>query len=79
MFMDASIFLFLMFGFLLLWNTPIAVGLAMASLLTMFLNDAPMAVFPLTMYSATAKFASWRYPSSSWPAWSWKRPAFPVG
>ena len=57
MFMDASIFLFLMFGFLLLWNTPIAVGLAMASLLTMFLNDAPMAVFPLTMYSATAKFA----------------------
>lgn len=57
MFMDASIFLFLMFGFLLLWNTPIAISLGMASLLTIFLNEAPMAVFPLTMYSSTAKFA----------------------
>lgn len=57
MFMDASVFLFLLFGFLLLWNTPIAVGLGMASLVTIYLNDAPLAVFPTTMYAATAKFA----------------------
>lgn len=57
MFMDASIFVFVLFGFLLLWNTPIAVGLAMASLITIYLSGAPLEVFPLTMYAATAKFA----------------------
>jgi len=57
MFMEPSIFLFLLFGFLLLWNTPIAVGLGMASLVTIYLIDAPLAVFPTTMYASTAKFA----------------------
>lgn len=57
MFMDPSIFLFILFGFLLLWNTPIAVGLGMASLITIYLSGGPLAVFPLTMYAATAKFA----------------------
>ncbi len=57
MFMEPSIFIFVLFGFLLLWNTPIAVGLGMASLITIYLIDAPIAVFPTTMYAATAKFA----------------------
>lgn len=57
MFMDPTIFLFILFGFLLLWNTPIAVGLGMASLITIYLSGGPLGVFPLTMYSATAKFA----------------------
>ena len=57
MFMDPTIFLFVIFGFLLLWNTPIAVGLGMASLITIYLSGAPLEVFPLTMYAATAKFA----------------------
>lgn len=57
MFMDTTIFLFVLFGFLLLWNTPIAVGLGMASLIAIYLSGAPLAVFPLTMYAATAKFA----------------------
>ena len=55
--MEPSVFIFAVFGFLLLWNTPIAVGLGMASLLTIFLSDGPLAVFPTTMYAATAKFA----------------------
>ena len=57
MFMDPSILLFALFGFLLLWNVPIAVGLGMASLIVMHLNGAPMQIFPMTMYSSTAKFA----------------------
>ena len=57
MFMDATIFLFILFGFLLLWNTPIAIGLGMASLITIYLSGGPLEVFPLTMYAATAKFA----------------------
>ena len=57
MFMDTTVFLFVLFGFLLLWNTPIAVGLGMASLIAIYLSGAPLAVFPLTMYAATAKFA----------------------
>jgi len=57
MFMEPSIFLFVLFGFLLLWNTSIAVGLGVASLVTIYLIGAPMEVFPLTMYAATAKFA----------------------
>lgn len=57
MFMDPTIFLFILFGFLLLWNTPIAVGLGMASLITIYLSGGPLEVFPLTMYAATAKFA----------------------
>ena len=55
--MDTTVFLFVLFGFLLLWNTPIAVGLGMASLIAIYLSGAPLAVFPLTMYAATAKFA----------------------
>lgn len=54
---DPSIALFTLFGFLLLWNTSIAVGLGMASLIVMYLSGAPMAIFPMTMYSSTAKFA----------------------
>ena len=57
MFMDTTLFLFVLFGFLLLWNTPIAIGLGMASLIAIYLSGAPLAVFPLTMYAATAKFA----------------------
>ncbi len=57
MFMEPSIFLFVLFGFLLLWNTSIAVGLGVASLVTIYLIGAPLEVFPLTMYAATAKFA----------------------
>ena len=55
--MEPSVFVFVAFGFLLLWNTPIAVSLGMASLLTIYAADGPMAVFPTTMYAATAKFA----------------------
>ena len=57
MFMEPSVFLFVLFGFLLLWNTSIAVGLGVASLVTIYLIGAPLEVFPLTMYAATAKFA----------------------
>ncbi|WP_343185861.1 TRAP transporter large permease [Anoxynatronum sibiricum] len=48
-----------MFGslfILLILNVPIAVSLALSSVVTLFIFDIPLSIFPFTMYTATAKF-----------------------
>lgn len=41
---------------LLILNVPIAVSLALSSVVTLFIFDIPLSIFPFTMYTATAKF-----------------------
>lgn len=54
--MSAGAVLFLVFGFLLLCNVPIAIGLAASSLVALLVMDVPFAMFPMVMYAGIAKF-----------------------
>lgn len=48
--------LFVIFALLLAFNTPIAVGLGLASAIVVWLNGTSLSIMAFTMYSATAKF-----------------------
>ncbi len=54
--MEPGLMLFVVFAVLLAFNVPIAVGLGLASIIVVFINDTNLAIMAFTMYSATAKF-----------------------
>ena len=53
---EPGILLFLVFGLLLCFNTPIAVALGLGSVITIVLSGGSLDIMAFTMYSATAKF-----------------------
>lgn len=54
--MEIGMVLFVVFAFLLLWNTPIAVALGAASLISVYMMDIPFTMYPMIMYASVAKF-----------------------
>lgn len=54
--MDSGIILFAVFGFLLLWNVPIAVGLGVSTLVAIHFMGISFGMYPMIMYAAIAKF-----------------------
>lgn len=54
--MNIGLILFLIFMFLLLLNTPIAVALGVAGLICIHLMDVPLDIFPMIVYASVSKF-----------------------
>ncbi|MDT8901656.1 TRAP transporter large permease [Anaeroselena agilis] len=53
---EPGILLFIVFGLLLCFNTPIAIALGLGGVITIVLSGGSLDIVAFTMYSATAKF-----------------------